>query len=119
MNGKRLRSVRDYPQMRTCIGRNLNIIAAALFFFASLALAIHHDDLPFQSVSCSICKVKGSASGTPQKIRTDSSFSVTVNHPLVALECLVYLGKVPEAVVFHASSNSFFAFTNKAPPIQF
>jgi hypothetical protein len=104
--------------MRTYIGRNLNIIAAALFFFTSLALAVHHDDLPFQSVSCSICKVKGSASGTPQKIKTDSSISVTVNSSLIAEACLVYSGKVPEAVVFHPSSNSFFAFANKAPPIQ-
>ena len=104
--------------MRTYIGRNLNIIAAALFIFTSLALAIHHDDIPFQSVSYSICKVRSSASGTPQKIKTDPSFSVTVNHCLVALECLIYLGKVPEAVVFHASSSSFYAFANKAPPIQ-
>jgi hypothetical protein len=104
--------------MRTCIGRNLNIIAAALFIFTSLALAIHHDDLPFQSVSCSICKVKGSATGTPQNIKTDSSFSVTINPSLVAETCLVYSGMVLEAVVFHPSSNTFFAFTNKAPPIQ-
>ncbi|MCX5852899.1 MAG: hypothetical protein NT072_12755 [Deltaproteobacteria bacterium] len=104
--------------MRTHSGRNLNIIVAALFFFTSLGLAIHHDDLPFQSISCSTCKVKGAATGTPQKIKTDFSFSVTVNPSLVAEACLVYSGRVPEAVVFHSSSNYFFAFNNKAPPIQ-
>jgi hypothetical protein len=104
--------------MRTYIGRNLIIIAAALFFFSSLALAIHHDDLPFQSVSCSICKVKSSASGTPHKIKTDSTLSIACTASPVMDACLVFSGRIAEAVVFPPSSLDFSAYTNKAPPIQ-
>jgi hypothetical protein len=104
--------------MRTYIGRNLNIIAAVLFFFTSLAFAIHHDDLPFQSVSCSICKVKGSASGTPNKIKTDSTLSLACNASLVANASLVFSVHVTEAVILPPSSLDFSSYTNKAPPIQ-
>ncbi len=48
--------------MRMDMRKHLVIISAVLFFFVSLALALHHDDAPFQTVTCSICKVKNSSS---------------------------------------------------------
>jgi hypothetical protein len=105
--------------MKPCLRRNIiTIFVAALFFCTSLALAVHHDDLPFQSVSCSICKVKGSASGTPNKIKTGSTLSIACNASLVTEACLVFSGRVTETVIFPPSSLDFSAYTNKAPPIQ-
>jgi hypothetical protein len=104
--------------MRAHLRRNIiTIFVAALFFCASLALAVHHDDFPFQSVSCSICKVKGSASGTPSKIKADSTLSFACHASLVTEACLVFSGRVTEAVIFPPSSLDFSAYTNKAPPI--
>lgn len=104
--------------MRPYIGRKLLITIAALFFFASLALALHHDDRPFQAVSCSICKIKCSTAGTPQKVKADAVLFATVIPSLVPEACLVYAGRVPESVVSPLPSKPFFAYTNKAPPVR-
>lgn len=104
--------------MRTRIGQNLSIFVAALFLLASLALALHHEDRPFETVSCSICEVQGATAGTHQKVKAESDLSATVN-PLPAPEaCIVYVGWLPEPVATPLPSEPFFAYTNKAPPVQ-
>jgi hypothetical protein len=104
--------------MRAFFRRNLIFVTTILFFFASLALAIHYHDIPVQTIPCSICKVKSSVSGTPYKIKTDCSlFSITSSPSLVADVYLAFSGLVPEAVVFPLPALYFLPDTNKAPPI--
>jgi hypothetical protein len=104
--------------MRIDMRKHLVIISAVLFFFVSLALALHHDDAPFQTVTCSICKVKNSSSGTPHKIKTDSTSALTHLSSLISNTDLAPSGRVPVAEGFHTSSLDFSAFSNKAPPVR-
>jgi hypothetical protein len=98
--------------------KHLVIISAVLFFIVSLALALHHEDAPFQTVTCSICKVKNSSSATPHKIKTDSTSALTHLSSLLSNTDLALSGRVPEAYIFHPSSLDFSAFSNKAPPVH-
>jgi hypothetical protein len=104
--------------MRRDMRKHLVIISAVLFFIVSLALALHHDDAPFQTVTCSICKVKNSSSATPHKIKTDSTSAMTHLSSFISNTDLALSGRVPETYIFHPSSLDFSAFSNKAPPIH-
>lgn len=98
--------------------KHLVIISAVLFFIVSLALALHHDDAPFQTVTCSICKVKNSSSASPHKIKTDSTSALTHFSSFISNADLALSERVPEAYIFHPSSLDFSAFSNKAPPVH-
>jgi len=115
LNGSFLQIWRN---MRIDMRRHLVIISAVLFFFVSLALALHHDDAPFQTVTCAICKVKNSSSATPHKIKTDSASALTHLSSFISNTDLALSGRVPEADIFHPSSLDFSAFSNKAPPVS-
>lgn len=104
--------------MRMDMRKHLVIISAVLLFFVPLALALHHDDAPFQTVTCSICKVKNSSSATPHKIKTDSTAALTHLSSFISNTDLALSGRVPEADAFPLSSLDFSAFSNKAPPVH-
>lgn len=103
--------------MRTHFGRNLISIAIILCLLTTLATA-DDDDFIFQHVPCSTCIFKDSVSDTQKENNAVSSLIVAVDASLVADVYPVYSGKVPEPNVLPPSSNVFFAYTNKAPPIQ-
>jgi hypothetical protein len=104
--------------MRIDMRKHLVIIAAVLFFFVSLALALHHDDAPFQTVNCSICKVKNSSSATPHKIKTETTVAIIHLSSLIPATDLTLSGRVPKADFIHSSSLDFSTFSNKAPPVH-
>jgi hypothetical protein len=114
LNGSFLQILKN---MRIDMRRHLIIISAVLFFFVSLALALHHDDAPFQTVTCSICKVKNSSSAAPHKIKTGSTSVLTHLSSFISNTDLALSGRVPEVDIFHPSSHDFSAFSNKAPPV--
>ncbi len=107
-----------WKNMRIDMRRHLVIISAVLFFFVSLALALHHDDAPFQTVTCSICKVKNSSSATPHKIKSDTTSAIIHLSSFISNANPALSGRVLEADVFHTSSLDFSAFSNKAPPVH-
>jgi len=94
------------------------IIAAALLFFVSLALALHHDDAPFQTATCAFCKVTNSSSAAPYKIKADSASARNHLLSLTSNTSPARSGQVPEADSFHPASIDFSAFSNKAPPFR-
>jgi hypothetical protein len=98
--------------------KHLVIISAVLFFIVSLALAMHHDDAPFQTVTCTICKVKNSSSATPHQIKTDCASALTHLSCFISKTDLALSGRVPETDYFHSPSRDFSVFSNKAPPVH-
>jgi hypothetical protein len=105
--------------MKISLTKNLIFIAGAAFFISSLAITLHHHDVPLQGQSCSICKVKGSASGSYHKAKINidlaiSVFSALLINPFFSLSLLV---SVPQDTP--QSSPCLLTFKNKAPPILF
>jgi hypothetical protein len=104
--------------MKVSSTRNLIFIAIVAFFISSLAIALHHHDIPMQGQTCSICKMKGSASGTyhKAKINIDPAFSVCsplLTNPLQSILLLISISQ-------DSLQESPYLLTvkNKAPPIQ-
>lgn len=104
--------------MRIDMRKHQVIIAAVLFCFVSLALALHHDDAPFQTVTGTICKVQNASSAAPHKIRTDSTSAQDNLPTFLSNTVIARSGWVPEADSFHPSLLHFSAFSNKAPPFS-
>jgi len=103
-------------KMNLRLNRNTILLTTILFFAASLALAVHHDDYPLQTVTCSICKVKNSSSGTPHKAPLDSILPIVFVPATIAEGMRENRILVPETDQLSHSKNLSFTFINKAPP---
>jgi hypothetical protein len=105
--------------MKIALTRNLLFIAIAAFFISSLAIALHHHDVQLQGQSCSICKVKGAASGSyhKAKINIDLAISVCSSLLIAPFFSLSLLVAIPQDTPL--SSPCLLTFKNKAPPILY
>ena len=101
--------------MNNVVNRISTVIILVLFCAASLALAVHHDDYFFQTVNCSICKIKNANSGTPQKLNTDCNHLAVINLSLLN-EFRENSISLTEANKTYPVKKLFSSFANKAPP---
>jgi hypothetical protein len=99
--------------------KRIILLSVAGFFLAILAVAFHHHDKTFLLPSCSICKVKTTASGTMSKNKIDSAPAVTVVSLLDLAAVFPLLATVVhENTTVFISSQIASIYPNKAPPVR-
>jgi len=97
-----------------------NVIFLSLFGFllTVLAISLHHHDKSFSLLTCSICKVKTSLSGTFSKIKVDSAPAVA-SIPLLSIMIFLCLsGILPDRKTVFIDSQIAFTYPNKVPPFR-
>ena len=85
---------------------------------AILAVAFHYHDNAFLLRSCSICKVRTTASGTVSKNKIDSAPAVTVITVGMATVLPLSTTAVLENTTIFISSQTASIWPNKAPPVR-
>jgi hypothetical protein len=88
------------------------------FFLAVMAVSLHHHDKSFSLLTCSICKVKTSLSGTFSKIKVDSAPAVASLYLLLITICLCLSGILPDKQTVFIDSQMAVTYPNKAPPFR-
>jgi hypothetical protein len=98
--------------------KRIVLLSVAGFFLAIMAIAFHHHDNAFLLPSCSICKVKTTASGTMSKSQIDSAPAVTVVSLDLAAVFPLLDTAVHENTTIFISSQIGYIYPNKAPPVR-